>query len=107
MPRGGDETYETPVTVRCDGEPGRGRLDAGARTAGPKATHIVPARGRMVSRPMLTLRGGDGLAAQQAAAHGLVTGLRKAGFAPARVKTETTPWAAEVATAPTAASSTV
>ncbi|MBM9621720.1 hypothetical protein ACFQ60_18305 [Streptomyces zhihengii] len=100
MRRGGDETYETHVTVRCDGEHGRGRLDAWARTAGLKVTHIVLARGRMVSQPMLTLRGGDGLAAQQAAAHGLVTRLREAGFAPVRVKTETTPWAAEVATAP-------
>lgn len=95
----GDGTYETHVTVRCDGEPGRERLDAWARAAGLKVTHIVLARGRMVSQPMLTLRGGDGFAAQQAAAHGLVSRLREAGFAPVRVKTETTPWAAEVATA--------
>ncbi|MEV4329267.1 hypothetical protein AB0K02_01775 [Streptomyces sp. NPDC049597] len=90
--------YETHVTVRC-GAGGEERLDAWAHAAGLKVTHIELARGRMVSQPMLTLKGGDGFAAQRAAAERLVDGLRSAGFDPVRVKIETTPWSPEVAAA--------
>ncbi|MFF8847370.1 hypothetical protein ACF08N_32445 [Streptomyces sp. NPDC015127] len=88
--------YETHVTVRCAGG-GEDRLDAWAREAGLKVTHIELARGRMVSQPMLTLQSRDGFAAQRAASERLVERLRASGFDPVRVKIETTPWSPEVA----------
>ncbi|MGW7467229.1 hypothetical protein ACWGJT_21695 [Streptomyces xantholiticus] len=88
--------YETHVTVRCSGGTGGDRLDAWARAAGLKVTHIVLARGRMVRQPMLTWTGRDGFAAQRAAAEALVAGLRADGFDPVRVKIESVPWAPEV-----------
>ncbi|MCX5147853.1 hypothetical protein OHB36_13915 [Streptomyces sp. NBC_00320] len=61
------------------------RLEAWARGRGLKVTHILLARGRMVSQPMLTLRDRTGHEA-------LVPRLRAAGFDPVRVKVETVPW---------------
>ncbi|WP_404796641.1 hypothetical protein [Streptomyces pristinaespiralis] len=91
--------YETHVTVRCTDDAARAGLDSWAGAAGLKVTHIVLARGRMVSQPMLTLRGTEDLASQRAAAERLVARLRSGGFEPVRMKIETTPWSPEVRTA--------
>lgn len=77
--------HETHVTVRCRDAETLGRLDAWAAAAELKVTHIVLARGRMVSQPMLTLRDRTGHET-------LVPALREAGFEPVRVKVETAPW---------------
>lgn len=77
--------YETHVTVRCADAAALDRLDAWARARGLKVTHIVLARGRMVSQPMLTLR-------DRTSHESLVPQLRAAGFDPVRVKVETVPW---------------
>ena len=87
--------YEAHVTVRC-GPKGLPRLERWARDAGLKLTHIVLARGRMVSQPMLTLTGADGFDGQHAAARAVAARLRRAGFEPVRVKIEASPWAPEV-----------
>ncbi|MFK0045685.1 hypothetical protein ACIQU4_16450 [Streptomyces sp. NPDC090741] len=80
--------YETHVTVRCP-DPGElARLEAWAGGRGLKVTHILLARGRMVSQPMLTLPDRDGHEA-------LVPRLRAAGFDPVRVKVEAIPWTAD------------
>ncbi|MER6250535.1 hypothetical protein ABT224_03960 [Streptomyces sp. NPDC001584] len=77
--------YETRVTVRCADAAELARLDAWAGARELKVAHILPARGRVVSQPMLTLpdRTGHEL---------LVPRLRAAGFDPVRVKVETVPW---------------
>ncbi|MFB7181239.1 hypothetical protein ACFCYI_26470 [Streptomyces sp. NPDC056257] len=77
--------YETHVTVRCADAAELARLDAWAGARELKVTHILLARGRMVSQPMLTLPDRTGYA------H-LVPRLRAAGFDPVRVKVETVPW---------------
>ncbi|MFD9337294.1 hypothetical protein ACFWBF_23245 [Streptomyces sp. NPDC060028] len=77
--------YETHVTVRCPGPPELARLETWAGEQQLKVTHIVLARGRMVSQPMLTLPDRTGHEA-------LVPRLRAAGFEPVRVKVETVPW---------------
>ncbi len=77
--------YETHVTVRCADAAELARLDAWAGARNLKVTHILLARGRMVSQPMLTLRDRTGH-------ERLVPRLRAAGFDPVRVKVETVPW---------------
>ncbi|MEU6311860.1 hypothetical protein [Streptomyces sp. NPDC047014] len=77
--------YETHVTVRCADAEELARLDAWAGARDLKVTHILLARGRMVSQPMLTLRDRTGH-------ERLVPRLREAGFEPVRVKVETVPW---------------
>ncbi|MFJ8014065.1 hypothetical protein [Streptomyces sp. NPDC096339] len=77
--------YETHVTVRCADAEALARLDAWAGARDLKVTHILLARGRMVSQPMLTLRDRTGH-------ESLVPRLRAAGFDPVRVKVETVPW---------------
>ncbi|MFG2482780.1 hypothetical protein ACGFSI_08440 [Streptomyces virginiae] len=77
--------YETHVTVRCADAAELARLDAWARARELKVTHILLARGRMVSQPMLTLPDRTGH-------ERLVPQLRAAGFDPVRVKVETVPW---------------
>lgn len=80
--------YETHVTVRC-ADPGMlTRLDAWAGARELKVTHILLARGRMTSQPMLTLPDRTGHVR-------LVPQLRAAGFEPVRVKVETVPWTEE------------
>ncbi|MFC9298999.1 hypothetical protein ACFTWH_32180 [Streptomyces sp. NPDC057011] len=76
---------ETHITVRCADAEALDRLDAWAAARELKVTHIVLARGRMVSQPMLTLRDRTGHET-------LVPALREAGFDPVRVKVETVPW---------------
>ncbi|WP_407839294.1 hypothetical protein ACE1OC_27720 [Streptomyces sp. DSM 116496] len=80
--------YETHVTVRCAGPAELARLESWSAERELKVTHIVLARGRMVSQPMLTLPDRDGHEV-------LVPRLRAAGFDPVRVKVETVPWTAE------------
>lgn len=82
---GAMSSYETHVTVRCPDPASLARLDAWAGARELKVTHIVLARGRMVSQPMLTLRDRTGH-------ESLVPRLRAAGFDPVRVKVETVPW---------------
>ncbi|MFH9554504.1 hypothetical protein [Streptomyces sp. NPDC017435] len=86
----GDDVFETHVTVRCRSEGELTRLGAWAAERDLKVTTIVLARGRTPVQPMLTLRGRAGHPA-------VVSGLREAGFEPARVKVETVPWSAEPA----------
>lgn len=77
--------YETHVTVRCPDPAELARLESWAGERELKVTHIVLARGRMTSQPMLTLPDRDGH-------ERLVPALRAAGFDPVRVKVETVPW---------------
>ncbi|MFD7625234.1 hypothetical protein ACFV7Q_04145 [Streptomyces sp. NPDC059851] len=77
--------YETHVTLRCPDAAELARLHAWAAARGLKVTHIVLARGRTVSQPMLTLPDRDGHET-------LVPLLRADGFDPVRVKVETVPW---------------
>jgi len=88
--------YETHVTVRCDSPAELGRLGRWAGAVGLKLTHIVLARGRMTSQPMLTLTGSPSYAAESARARDVVARLRADGFVPVRVKTESSPWAPDV-----------
>ncbi|WP_449481985.1 hypothetical protein [Streptomyces avidinii] len=78
-------SYETHVTVRCPDPAELARLEAWAGERELKVTHIVLARGRMPSQPMLTLPG-------RTAHEALVPRLRASGFDPVRVKVETVPW---------------
>lgn len=80
--------YETHVTVRCPRPAELVRLESWAAQRELKVTHIVLARGRMTSQPMLTLPDRDGHEV-------LVPRLRAAGFDPVRVKVETVPWTTE------------
>ncbi|MFE0421521.1 hypothetical protein ACFW15_03445, partial [Streptomyces sp. NPDC058953] len=82
--------YETHVTVRCRTDAELAALDAWAADRGLKVTHIVLARGRTPSQPMLTLPDRTGHPA-------VVAALRGAGFEPVRVKVETVPWSGEPA----------
>lgn len=82
---GAMSVYETHVTVRCPGPAELARLEAWSLERELKVTHIVLARGRMASQPMLTLPDRDGH-------EHLVPALRAAGFDPVRVKVETVPW---------------
>ncbi len=92
--------YETHVTVRCDSAAESERLRRWAAAAGLKLTCIELARGRMPSQPMLTLTGSPSRSAATAGAEEVVARLRADGFAPVRVKTESTPWAPEVPAGP-------
>lgn len=88
--------YETHITVACQDARELDRLTAWAAGNAAKLTHIVLARGRMPSQPMLTLgSSGSGLRDHQDAAFALERRAREAGFRPVRVKTETVPWAPE------------
>lgn len=95
-PRVSASLYETHVTVRCSGARESRRLRRWADAAGIGLTHIVLARGRMPSQPMLTLAGSPSYGDQAARAEELAARLRAAGFTPVRVKIESAPWAPEV-----------
>lgn len=88
--------YESHVTVLCADATEWVRLRRWAASAGLKLTHIVLARGRMRDQPMLTLSGSSSYVEQSERVRDVVAGLRADGFEPVRVKTESTPWAAEV-----------
>ncbi|MDH6145330.1 hypothetical protein P3T35_007385 [Kitasatospora sp. GP30] len=83
--------FETHITVECAADD-LGRLAGWARDRSLKFTHIVLARGRMVSQPMVTLRGSAALARHRAQVAAAVHELRTAGFRPVRVKVEAAPW---------------
>ncbi|MET9605461.1 hypothetical protein ABZZ17_10390 [Streptomyces sp. NPDC006512] len=82
-------TYETHVTVRCPDAVELERLESWAAARELKVTHILLARGRTLSQPMLTLPDRTGH-------ERLVPQLRAAGFDPVRVKVETVPWTTDV-----------
>jgi hypothetical protein len=86
-------SLESHLTVACAGDE---ETQALARWAAARAlhfTHIVLARGRARSQPMLTVRG-DGAATQHPAATTRVAAeLAAHGFRVVRVKTESAPWA--------------
>lgn len=93
--------FETHVTVRCDtdgdgdGEDCISALRAwAAAEGGVKFTHVVLARGRVRSQPMLTLTGSGTLGQQITAATELVTGLERGAIdcTVTRVKVEAAPW---------------
>ncbi|MFI5997759.1 hypothetical protein ACIBAC_38610 [Streptomyces sp. NPDC051362] len=84
------------MTVLCADATEWVRLRRWAAAAGLKLTHIVLARGRMRDQPMLTLSGSSSYVEQSDRVRDVVAGLRADGFEPVRVKTESTPWAAEV-----------
>ncbi|MEU9781381.1 hypothetical protein AB0H92_10470 [Streptomyces phaeochromogenes] len=84
------------MTVRCDSAAESERLRCWAAGAGLKLTHIVLARGRMPSQPMVTLTGSPSYAAESARAREVAARLRADGFVPVRVKIESSPWAPEV-----------
>jgi hypothetical protein len=95
--------FETHVTVHCDTEgDGEDRARAlrawAAAASGVKFTHVVLARGRVRSQPMLTLTGSGTLDQQMAAAAELVTGLEcgAPGCTVTRVKVEAAPWTSGV-----------
>ncbi|MFF4979676.1 hypothetical protein ACFY3O_06340 [Streptomyces sp. NPDC001046] len=88
--------YESHVTVRCTGPEESARLRRWAAAGGFKLTHIVLARGRMRDQPMLTLSGSPTYATGAARVREVVARLRADGFDPVRLKTESSPWAAEV-----------
>lgn len=85
--------YETHVTVRCPDPVELARLEAWAAGRELKVTHIVLARGRMVSQPMLTLPDRDGH-------ESLVPRLRAAGFDPVNEPLPVGPQPVEVAGVP-------
>ncbi|QQM43496.1 hypothetical protein [Streptomyces liliifuscus] len=84
------------MTVRCDSAAESERLRCWAAGSGLKLTHIVLARGRMPSQPMVTLAGSPSYAAESARAREVAARLRADGFVPVRVKIESSPWAPEV-----------
>ncbi|MFJ6566401.1 hypothetical protein ACIQNU_03200 [Streptomyces sp. NPDC091292] len=93
--------YETHVTVSCPDSAAYARLESWAARAGLKVTHIVLARGRTVSQPMLTLRDAVSYEDARAGARALLARLAADGFVPVRVKVESAPWAPEVPRRPT------
>ncbi|PYC88075.1 hypothetical protein C7C46_01610 [Streptomyces tateyamensis] len=84
--------FETHVTVRCD-DAALARLDHWAAEAGMKITHIMLARGRTPSQPMLTSTAHGTFAELFGSARALTGVLEAAGFEPVRVKIEASPWA--------------
>lgn len=82
--------YESHITVRCPDPAELARLETWSGERKLKVTHIVLARGRMTSQPMLTLPDREGH-------ERLVPALRAAGFDPVRVKVETVPWSTDPA----------
>jgi hypothetical protein len=85
--------FEAHITVRCDdGAASAIRLERWSAARGWKFTHIVLARGRTPSQPMLTLRGSGPYEEQLRTCRSASQALRDAGFPPVRVKSEVAPW---------------
>lgn len=85
--------FEAHITVRCDdGTASATRLERWSAARGWKFTHIVLARGRTPSQPMVTLRGTGSYEEQLRACRWASDALRAAGFTPVRVKIEVAPW---------------
>lgn len=87
-----DGEFETHVTISCDDDQDVAQLQAWAGSRDVKVTHVVLARGRVPSQPMLTLSGSGTLAAQRTAAARLGSELTGVGFRVSRVKIEAAPW---------------
>ncbi|ROR42089.1 hypothetical protein [Kitasatospora cineracea] len=81
--------YETHLTL-APAE--AGALAGWAAAHGLEFTHILLARGRHPSQPMLSWRAEGTLAAQHRRAAAETARLRAAGFTPVRVKIEAAPW---------------
>lgn len=86
---------ETHITVANPAD-GTGRLAAWAAARGLGFAHIVLARGRTPSQPMLNLEGEGPADAHIAAAARVAAELTADGFQAVRTKTEAVPWAAGV-----------
>lgn len=89
--------FEYHVTV-AGGDVAAAGLARWAGERGVKFTHIVLARGRTVSQPMLTVRAAGASAAVLAEAEAMAGELRASGFEVTRVKLEASPFAAGVPT---------
>lgn len=83
--------FETHLTVRC-GDRELAALARWAAAHGAKFSHIVLSRGRVVSQPMLTLRGSGALAEVMAVAGRTAAALEADGFEVTRSKVEAAPW---------------
>lgn len=83
--------FETHVTVSCDDDAVAG-LGEWADRFGLKVTHVVLARGRVRSQPMVTWVGSGTLDTQRTRALTVVTDLVSAGYDVTRVKIEAAPW---------------
>jgi hypothetical protein len=89
-----DGQFEAHITVHCDdGAASLARLERWSAARGWKFTHIVLARGRTPSQPMLTLRGSGSYEEQLRICRWASQALWDAGFSPVRVKIEVPPWA--------------
>src|SRR5882757_7697714 len=85
--------FEAHITVRCHGGAASAdRLEQWSAARGGKFTHIVLARGRTPSQPMVTLRGSGSYEEQLRVCRRAANALRDAGFTPVRVKIEVAPW---------------
>lgn len=89
-------SYEAHLTVRCAGGAALDRLRRWSTARGLKLTHVVLARGRTPSQPMLTLRDASSYGAQLTRAREVAAALEADGFPVVRVKVESDPWAPEV-----------
>ncbi|WP_232835356.1 hypothetical protein [Actinocorallia populi] len=83
--------FETHLTVRCGG-PEIEDLARWAAARGLKFGHIVLARGRVASQPMLTVRGSGTLSGVLADAARTAKALAADGFEVTRTKVEAAPW---------------
>lgn len=83
--------FEVHLTVTT-----RAALESWAVSRGLKFTHIVLARGRTPSQPMLTLRTAGTLSEARARTASTAAALREAGFTVTRTKIEAAPWNAGV-----------
>ncbi|MFE9427497.1 hypothetical protein ACFYNO_31510 [Kitasatospora sp. NPDC006697] len=91
MPSPRPDQFESHITVECATE----RLDElgdWASARGLDFLHIVLARGRMASQPMVTLTGTGSLAGHRRTVAAAAEALQAAGYRPVRVKTEAAPW---------------
>ncbi|MEU9578214.1 hypothetical protein [Streptomyces chilikensis] len=93
-------SYEAHLTVRCADDAALDRLRGWSAARGLKLTHVVLARGRTPSQPMLTLRDASSYDAQAARARAVAAELEADGFPVLRVKVESDPWAPEVPPGP-------
>ncbi len=85
-------SLESHLTVECAGDEETEALARWAAARALRFTHIVLARGRTRSQPMLTVRG-EGAATRRPAATRIAADLAAHGFRVVRVKTESSPWA--------------
>ncbi|WP_448319408.1 hypothetical protein [Streptomyces sp. CO7] len=89
-------SYEAHLTVRCPDDAALDRLRRWSAARGLKLTHVVLARGRTPSQPMVTLRDADSYAGQLSQARSVRAALEADGFPVARLKVESDPLAPEV-----------